>query len=161
MNLKTAGIIVGALTALFAFGHNRAMAYSRGSPIGLIKLTTVDGIKVSSTVAPRWLAMKAAAAKAGIKILLSSGFRTMEQQSLLYAKWLAGFGNQAAKPGWSNHQGGRAIDIVDARGNLISYSSREFIWLATNAHKFGFNNKEGASINEAWHFVLNDDIAVD
>lgn len=160
MNWKVAGGVVGALAALFLLGNNRAMAYVGGKPAGLIKLTTIDGIVMSATMAPKWLAMKAAAKKAGINLYATSGFRTMEKQAELYAKWIAGLGNKAAVPGKSNHQGGRAIDIADDAG-LLSYTSRGYIWLLANGWRFGFNNVEGSSIDEPWHWVLDFSIKID
>lgn len=45
---------------------------------------------------------------------VNSSFRTREQQEKLYALFLAGKGNLAAKPGTSKHEFGLAID---ARGS--------------------------------------------
>lgn len=43
---------------------------------------------------------------------VTSGFRSYGEQAVLYARYLAG-GNIAAKPGSSNHESGRAIDVTD------------------------------------------------
>lgn len=42
---------------------------------------------------------------------INEGFRTYEQQAALYAKYLNGTGNLAARPGTSNHEQGEAVDV--------------------------------------------------
>lgn len=162
MNWKVAGGIVGVITAMFLLGNNKALAYSGGKLIGFITVTKVDTVIMSTTMAPRWQAMKVAAAKAGIKIHASSAFRTMPEQVKLYAQYLARFrmAPRIAEPGKSNHQNGRAVDIVDANWQVLSETSPAFLWLRTNAWRFGFNNDEGQSIDEAWHWNLNNSIEI-
>ncbi len=46
----------------------------------------------------------------GKPIRIASGHRTYQEQADLYAKYLAGKGNLAAKPGESNHESGNAAD---------------------------------------------------
>lgn len=47
----------------------------------------------------------------GQKISISSGFRSRQEQEVLYQKYLNGTGNLAAKPGTSNHESGNAADV--------------------------------------------------
>ncbi len=89
--------------------------------------------------------MKAAARRAGVSLSVVSGFRTMAQQKALYAAYKAGRGNLAARPGYSNHQGGLSADISTG-----SYSSRTYRWLAANARRYGFVNDVRG---EPWHWT--------
>lgn len=66
----------------------------------------------------------------------------------------------AAYPGWSNHQNGKAVDIDvgEHKAEADRYAGAMgknpvFIWLTKNAAKYGFDNKEGKSCNEPWHWV--------
>jgi len=86
--------------------------------------------------------MKRAADAAGIYLGLNSGFRTMAEQQYLYGCYLSGRcngGNLAARPGYSNHQSGTAVDVTT--------SGR----LAANASRFGFVRTVPS---EAWHYEL-------
>jgi LAS superfamily LD-carboxypeptidase LdcB len=126
-----------------------SMAYKNGKPLGQIKLTVVDGVSVETITAQAFRAMQAAAKAAGVHLTLASGFRTMEEQERLYRAYLAGTGNLAAKPGYSNHQNGIAIDI----GVRSSFTSPEYLWLAANAADFGFvNTGKNFSQPEPWHW---------
>jgi len=139
--------------ALFVLAGGTGMAYaiafSRGKPIGPIQINKVDGVWMEAKTAQAWLAMKAAAAKAGIKLIANSGFRDMADQIRLYGLYKAGLGNIAAQPGYSNHQSGRALDIAVGK----SWSSPESLWLEANASKFGFSRSEGKAVNEPHHIV--------
>lgn len=128
-----------------------AIAYRNGKPIGRIKLVTVAGKLVEERLAQAFLAMQKAAKEAGINLTISSGFRTMEEQTRLYEAYQNGTGNLAAKPGYSNHQNGTAIDI----GVRSSFESPEYKWLEDHAIEFGFINT-GASFSqpEPWHWEL-------
>lgn len=54
----------------------------------------------------------------------------------------------AAAPGTSNHRSGIAADF----GNLGGFNGTNYRWLAANAGYHGWNNVEGARINEPWHW---------
>ncbi len=45
------------------------------------------------------------------RVMIESGYRSTEQQQALYDAYLAGTGNLAAKPGFSEHEFGRAADL--------------------------------------------------
>lgn len=63
-----------------------------------------------------------AAKRSGRKWRVNSGYRSFAEQAVLYGKYLNGTGNLAAKPGASNHNYGRAMDVsVDgvAVGDVI------------------------------------------
>jgi hypothetical protein len=103
-------------------------------------------VEVEINTARAFLAMREAAATAGVDLRIESGFRTVEQQRALFLAWRAGHGNKAARPGQSNHQSGRALDIaVHAPGALA--------WLETNASSFRFARTVA---NEPWHWEYED-----
>lgn len=128
-----------------------AIAYRNGKPIGQIKLISVAGKLVEEKAAQAFLAMREAAKANGITLKLSSGFRTMEEQEQLYEAYQNGTGNYAARPGYSNHQNGTALDI----SVRSSFESPEYLWLAENAADFGFENT-GRYFKqpEPWHWEL-------
>ncbi len=86
--------------------------------------------------------MRAAAKKNGNNLRIISGFRTMDKQKELYGMYQRGTGNLAAKPGYSNHQNGIALDLNPEEGNNYS-------WLARNGAKFGFCRTVPS---ERWHW---------
>jgi hypothetical protein len=117
----------------------RMTAYDNGrsSPIDVI---TISGKHVSKTTGHAFLKMQAAAKHAGVTIGLTSGFRTQQEQQYLYNCYVhksCNNGNLAAKPGFSNHQNGKALDLTTSS------------WLAKNAGKFGFARTVPS---EAWHY---------
>lgn len=81
------------------------------------------------------------AAKLGLSIKCSSGYRSYSDQERIYNNYVAIDGivkadTYSARPGHSEHQTGLAIDV-----NSIDYTfldTPECEWLAKNAHKFGF-----------------------
>jgi uncharacterized protein YcbK (DUF882 family) len=59
----------------------------------------------------------------GTPVHIASGFRTLAEQKVLYAKYKAGTGNLAAKPGTSDHEHGNAAD-VSIHGTSLSNDPR-------------------------------------
>ena len=59
----------------------------------------------------------------GILLLFFSGYRDLNQQNILYQKYLQGTGNLAARPGYSWHNYGRAVDLVPVKEN--GYADKE------------------------------------
>lgn len=106
-----------------------------------IKLVAVGGVELESRTAAAFRKMADAALEAGIELVIRSGFRSHEQQQLLYDRFRAGSGNLAARPGYSNHQNGKAVDIYLEDGT--------YEWLRKNAHRFGFKQTVK---REAWHW---------
>jgi hypothetical protein len=76
----------------------------------------------------------------GGKIWIVSGFRSYDQQTALYQKYLNGTGNLAAKPGTSLHESGFAVDFGGDKK-----------WLAENAERYGLWNSVPS---ENWHYSL-------
>lgn len=81
------------------------------------------------------------AAKLGLKIVCSSGFRSYDYQEQLYNNYVTTDGiltadTYSARPGHSEHQTGLAIDVNSISDDFIGTAECE--WLAKNAHKYGF-----------------------
>src|SRR5687768_11621346 len=81
------------------------MGYRNGKRIKL-RVAEIGWAEADLATARAFRKMQAAAAADGLELQVWSGFRTHERQAELYARWRAGYGNPAAKPGYSNHQSG-------------------------------------------------------
>lgn len=84
--------------------------------------TGFDGGKSTTGLIPQVLKAIAWARGHGWRGQINSGFRTFAEQVVLYNRYLNG-GNIAAKPGTSNHEFGRAIDVSDTPGFLRAMQS--------------------------------------
>ena len=80
----------------------------------------------------------------GEKVSIDSGARSRQEQEVLYQKYLNGTGNLAAKPGYSNHQNGIAMDVSGVCGRGTAADR----WLRANAASYGFRNLP----SEFWHY---------
>ena len=85
--------------------------------------------------------LAAAAAQEGLNIYLSSGFRSYDYQAQIYNNYVARDGQAAAdtysaRPGYSEHQSGLAIDVNQIDDSFIG--TPEAIWLENHCHEFGF-----------------------
>ncbi|GER71710.1 putative carboxypeptidase YodJ [Weizmannia acidilactici] len=112
--------------------------------------------------------MFAAAEKDSIYLYLASGYRSYTRQQAIYAAEVENSGEKYAEqavavPGSSEHQTGLAADITSQTENFLLTQKmgahKEGIWLAKNAHKYGFilrypKNKENITKYEyePWHF---------
>lgn len=121
--------------------------YVNGRPRSIRVASVGNGKLMRADAAARFNQMKAAARRAGVTLTAVSGFRTMAQQRALYAAYRAGHGNLAARPGYSNHQGGTSVDV--ATGG--SYSSAAYRWLARHGRAYGFVNDVRG---EPWHWTF-------
>ena len=82
-----------------------------------------------------------AAAEEGLNLWIGSGYRSYQDQEIIYNNYVAMDGVEmadtySARPGYSEHQTGLVIDcntIDDAFGN-----TPESAWLAEHAHEYGF-----------------------
>ncbi len=95
-----------------------------------------------------------------------SAFRSYDRQKELYNYYLKEYGENktnimSAKPGFSEHQTGLAIDVSSTKnGNMETFGeTKSFEWMQNNAHKYGFilrYPKEKSNIHgysyEPWHY---------
>jgi LAS superfamily LD-carboxypeptidase LdcB len=153
---------------------NKDRALSSGFvPSGLVKVNvsvvyaSTEGNKMKSGAAAALYELFASGHEAGITLLARSGYRSYNTQSTLYANsvknnGLAYANRYTAQPGHSEHQTGLAMDVTAASVNnaLVTAfgSTKEGVWLAANAHRFGFiirypNGKESITgyAYEPWH----------
>jgi zinc D-Ala-D-Ala carboxypeptidase len=112
--------------------------------------------------------MFAAANTDGMSMQVSTAYRGLAYQKVLYDTYIAEQGQEiadsvSARPGYSEHQTGWAVDIrsvPDTCGLEICFSATpEGKWLAANAYKHGFllrypsGKEEITGYNyEPWHF---------
>jgi MYXO-CTERM domain-containing protein len=118
--------------------------YVSGSPF-TITVVTVDGKKVETQTANAYYVMAQAAAGAGVNLKVVSGFRTMAQQTYLYnchVNCNCNNCNLAAKPGYSNHQSGHALDLNTSSSGVLS-------WLNAHGATYGFKRTVPS---ESWHW---------
>ncbi len=98
-----------------------------------------NGLRPALTKA--WSMMRADAREEGISLSIISGFRSYASQRSVFASKVRQHGRaeaerRSARPGYSEHQTGLAIDV-----NSISQSwgnTRAGRWVAANAHRYGF-----------------------
>lgn len=125
-------------------------------------------ISLAPAAAVAWEALYAAATVAGLRLVLISGFRSVERQrQIVLRKWQAGQTLEQilqvnAYPGHSEHHTGRAIDLGVTDGVELTEafaSTDEFAWLEANAGRFGFvlsyprGNFQGVAY-EPWHWFF-------
>ena len=121
-----------------------ATGYKNGSSF-TITVVEADGHPIEVHTAAAYAAMQHAAAKDGIALRVVSGFRTMAQQEYLYGCYVhcsCNGCNLAARPGYSNHQSGHALD-------LNTSSSGVYHWLENHASAYGFKRTVPSEI---WHW---------
>jgi len=112
------------------------------------------------------------AKKEGIKLWISSGYRSTELQTKLFNRQIEKEKSKAvisqeeaekraamvvARPGTSEHNTGLAVDFNGVEDNF--YTTKEYEWLIKNAHKYGFIERyqkkwkeRTGVIYEPWHF---------
>ena len=109
----------------------------------------------------------------GITLIINSSYRSYEEQQSIYEDYSKWYGEEkanliAAKPGFSEHQSGFAVDIQTFNSTRTSFETSDaFNWLNKNAYKFGFilrfpKGKEYLTgyEYESWHYrYVGKDIA--
>jgi hypothetical protein len=139
---ESAGEAASELQSSASCATERQDAYSGGGKIGTVDVIKIGGKRVTKKTGHAFLKFQRAAAAAGVDIAINSGFRTMDEQRYFYKCYTTGScnnGNLAARPGYSNHQSGRALDISNSTSS----------WVRNNASRFGF---ERTVPSETWHF---------
>jgi MYXO-CTERM domain-containing protein len=118
--------------------------YVKGDPFK-ITVVTVDSKPVEVETANAFYQMIQAAAKNGVSIKVVSGFRTMAEQQYLYNCYVncnCNNCNLAAKPGYSNHQSGHALDLNTGGAGVLN-------WLNSHGGDYGFARTVPS---EDWHW---------
>lgn len=124
--------------------------------------------QISEYIYPFFLKMQENAAKAGVYIIVDSGYRSYDYQKIIWDKNVEERGLEeteklVAVPGSSEHQSGLAFDVAYIRNgeysDNVQESDKETQWLFKNAYKYGFivrypKGKEAITGYkfEPWHF---------
>lgn len=136
----------------------KAKGYHAGLPAD-VELADIDdkGHMLREDAAMAFIHMRDSAKReAGLTLIVNTAFRTSEHQQTLWNKYIracAAWENggrkgdkptPAARPGYSNHQSGIAVDI-----NRSHDAGATDMWLAENAARFGFRRTVAS---EKWHW---------
>ena len=104
------------------------------------------------------------ARKDNIYLYSGSAYRSYSYQNTLYTNRVKSDGLEyanktAAKAGYSEHQTGLAIDVLNGKFEYLDSDDKEYDWLIENGHKYGFilrypKDKEYITgyTYEPWHF---------
>jgi len=125
-----------------------------------------DRVQITQETYDAFMEMWDAANSEGIYLILASGYRSAKEQKEVYDEYEKGYGtefadNIAARPGYSEHQTGLAIDMYskECASAKTFKDSKTYAWLMENAYKYGFilrypeNKKELTGYNyESWHY---------
>jgi len=127
-----------------------------------------ESMQVRKLTADALQTMFAAAKSQGISLMLSSGYRSYTYQVNLYNGYVKDEGqatadSQSARPGYSEHQTGLAVDVESTSRNCeveqCFANTAEGQWLAANAYRYGFimrYPKDKVPVTgyeyEPWHF---------
>ena len=124
-----------------------------------------SGKEIRKEVHNSFVLMSKAAKKEGLTIIANSAFRDFDYQYDLYYSYKRKFGVEeadgfAARPGFSEHQTGLAVDVSTLNSTMDNFhETEEFEWLTENAHKYGFilrypKGKEHLTgyNYESWHY---------
>ncbi len=109
--------------------------------VTLSKEYSSRGHKIKKVAAEALMKMIDAAKKEGIDLLVISGYRTESTQAGLYNNSVKRNGEEhaliySAKPGYSEHQLGLAVDLNDTEERFDQ--TKEYKWLKANSYKYGF-----------------------
>lgn len=136
-------------------------------PDNLVTISSVYGRgEIQEDAYNAFIKMYNDAAKKGLYPYISSPYRSYDRQNTLYTNYVSADGvknadTYSARPGFSEHQTGLAMDLGTASNNNIGdfEKSKEFEWVKNNAHKYGFilrypKGKEYITgyMYEPWHY---------
>lgn len=127
-----------------------------------------EEMKLRKSAATSLEQMVAAAKKENVNLMLASGYRSYELQTSVYSNFVTSQGQatadtQSARPGYSEHQTGLAVDLGPTDRTceieLCFANTAEGKWLQINAYKYGFiiryqpNTQATVGYTyEPWHF---------
>ena len=134
-------------------------------------LVSAFGIEMDTSVEAPYTAMRATAAKDGISLWISSGYRSNERQNELFEREVelyqktysvrsvaeAYAARSVARPGCSEHATGLALDLNGVRDDFDKTPA--FRWMDAHAQQYGFilrypkDKQEITQIKyEPWHY---------
>lgn len=128
-------------------------------------LTTTHGATISAKAANDFNRMFDAAAAAGQPFTVSSSYRSYQTQVSTYSYWVSVNGQQgadtvSARPGFSEHQTGFAVDVGAGGCNLDCFKgTSQYQWFQAHAAEYGFIQRYYAGYEhitgyagEEWHY---------
>lgn len=126
-----------------------ANGWRKGKMITIEVTDIGGGHQLETRAADAFLRMRAAAQRAGVALKVNSAFRSHAKQTELHrAMRLARQAGKphpvVARPGWSNHQSGIAVDIATMGEHADART-----WLDARARDFGFIRTVPS---EPWHW---------
>jgi D-alanyl-D-alanine carboxypeptidase len=142
-------------------------AYAPPNLVSVGQAAFEGGFLVRAFLIEDLTALRKAAEEAGTPVALVAGYRSYDQQALLFERRVDDLGyedaiRRTALPGHSEHQLGTAVDFKtpgQADVDQAWASSPAGTWMAQNAHRFGFvlSYPKGKSAvtcyaYEPWHF---------
>lgn len=142
----------------------KAKGYRKGQLIE-VELAPIDEVhSLEATAAMAFVHMREHAKRDGITLVVNAAFRTSEHQQTLWNKYIracAAWENNgrkgsrptpAARPGYSNHQAGTAIDLNRAHDDTTDNGIADGLtdaWLNEHAAEYGFRRTVAS---EPWHW---------
>ncbi len=139
-------------SSLSTYGGGMTIGYKRGQQIQVDLADIGGGQQLEARAANSFIAMRDAAARDGVSLKVNMSFRDMETQTELRRLYESKAIDPktgkpyalAAKPGWSNHQAGTALDLQTANG-----TNDAFRWMNKNGSKYGWRR---TVTSEPWHW---------
>lgn len=113
-------------------------------PVTINAAYGTPGITMDITAYQQFEKLYAAALAAGFQLYVTSGYRSYEEQESVFQSWVEQVGtadapNYAAKPGFSEHQTGYALDVFVPGSTTADFATTPAAkWLADHAPEFGF-----------------------
>ena len=139
--------------------------YSPSDIVSMSSSYAYPNNSIRSEVYEAFKEMSKAAKEDKITLIVNSSYRDYNSQKRIYEEYEDKKGQQyadatAARPGYSEHQTGLALDIFTPGSNMKSFENTDaFKWLSKNAYKYGFilrypKDKEDITgyAYESWHY---------
>ena len=107
-------------------------------------LTVIDDQQLRQPAAAAFIKMRNDALANNMKLQVVSGYVSIEEQSALYNSYLEtdtqeNVDRYCARPGYSEHHTGLALDIAGSKPGTSQFTSTpEYPWVRANCYKYGF-----------------------
>jgi len=175
--IEANGYFIGTCVDCTFYPANKAYALRPDYTPEVLPIDFAPGFqRISKAAYDNFRELYKAAKEDGVDLLLASGYRSYADQVSTFNYWvstelLKGYSQYqaeinantySARPGFSEHQLGTALDLNGAGCDSFSNctgNQQAWDWLANNAYKFGFvisypagKENETGYIYEPWHY---------